>query len=619
MNNMYVSESLERKNVNILDAVPFLKKHPYLSLAAACFIINLSFRQGETLEVSPYVFPIVFFVVSFIAVSYLFKTVDNYVFSFRGAIFLVPIALFTVWGGVTVEKAETGIFNAAFVAALFLLSVFLILKFTKRLTIQNAILLIFLTGFVVRVMYALYTPIAEVSLRQHDVFRFIRQEGDELMETFSNRRHSEYIEYIARYFKLPDVDPSGGLSQLYHPPLHHILAALLLRFNMLVGMDYKAAVEGIQMLTVFYSASCMITAYKIFKELGFYGKGLLRGTALISLFPWFFVFSGSVNNDILSVALGFATLLWTIKWYKNPKIGTIISLAFIMGLSMATKLSMGLLAPAVALVFLVKFISVIKSKKTSINTRKGEKSVGALYLFLGFAAFAVIIFPLGLGWQIKNAILWDMPLAYVPKMGVTSDQYVAEFSTMERLFDFFSTGDTPFIVWGEESGYLFHEYNIFLGGLKTSLFDEMWAFELPSKATVTQTVISEIGTAVSVALYAFSILLVPLGIISFVKFVKNKFYSLNKTLVFMFVLAFAAFFGNYIIFCFSYPFTCTMNFRYAVCCLFLPAISISAVTQNKPEQCNLAEKAFYVANSVCVKGFCICSVLVYFLLALIPG
>ena len=60
--------------------------------------------------------------------------------------------------------------------------------------------------------------------------------------------------------------------------------------------------------------------YKIFRELGFSGKKLLRATALLSLFPWFFLFAGGVNNDLLSIALGFAAILTTIRWYKNPKV-----------------------------------------------------------------------------------------------------------------------------------------------------------------------------------------------------------------------------------------------------------------------------------------------------------
>ena len=277
--------------------------------------------------------------------------------------------------------------------------------------------------------------------RSHDVWRFIAGADDGLLEKFNNRRHAEYIEYIAKYLKLPDVDPSGGLSQLYHPPFHHIIAGLWLRLNMTFGMSYKSAVEGIQFLTVFYSSSCMITGYKIFREIGMSGKKLFRATALLSLFPWFFLFAGGVNNDMLSVALGFGAILTTIRWYKNSKISNLMMVAVTLGLGMFTKLSMGLLAPAIAYVFLMKFISVCKKRDNFIVTKKGEKEIGVIYMIFGFGLFALVVFPLGLGWQVKNLILWEMPLTYVPSLSHTNVQYIGFHSVFERFFGF--------IVWVE--------------------------------------------------------------------------------------------------------------------------------------------------------------------------
>lgn len=620
------------RNFNILDCFPAVKKHPYLALGFLCVLFNFAFSQGSVPLASSWITAVVFGLASVSAVVYLSKTVEDFVFSPRGVIFIAPIFILVCIGGIAFKRPGKGIFLGSVIIAFSLLLLFFILKKTGRLTTQNALFLVFLTGFAVRVIYALYTPIADNSIRQHDVWRFIAGEGDALLEKFNNRRHAEYIEYIAKYLKLPDVNPSGGLSQLYHPPFHHIIAGLWLRFNMNMGMGYKTAVEGIQFLTVFYSSSCMITGYKIFRELGFTGKKLLRATTLLSLFPWFFLFAGGVNNDILSVALGFAAILTTIRWYKNPKIINLILIAVSLGLAMFTKLSMGLLAPAIAFVFLAKFISVCKKRENVIFTKKGEKQINAVYMIFGFAVFAIVVFPLGLGWQVKNLILWDMPLTYVPSLAPTTSQYIGFHSIIERFFGLnVDSILNPFVVWGDKENFGFWEYNMFLGGIKTALFGEDSFFAISGNSNFIKTVISTVGTIICSMLYIFGLMLVVFFIVSVFRFFKNKFYGMNKTLVQMFIIIFATFLGNYIVFCFGYPFTCTMNFRYIVPCLFLPIMALSADMKDKSETCleinkescvKEKESRLYRTYSALVKfvvcGFCICGVLVYVLLALMP-
>lgn len=557
-------------------------KHPYLCLGLLCVILNFTFPQNI------------------------------------GSLYIDGKAVSKEIG-----KTEIGIFlGTVFFLAIFAIA-FVWLKVKGKLNLKNSLILLFGVGLVIRVAYALYTPIAIVSVRQHDVWLFMKGEQDELMTRFVDYRHAEYIEYIARYLKLPAINPQGGLSQLYHPPLHHIVAGLLLRFNIALGRPYEAAVEGIQFLTVFYSSSCMITGYKIFYELGLRGKKLFRATALVSLFPWFFLFSGGVNNDMLSIALGFGAILFTIRWYKNPKISLLMMIAVTLGLSMFTKLSMGLLAPCIAFVFLTKFISVCKKSENVIFTTKGKKTIDAFYMIGGFALFAVVVFPLGLGWQIKNLILWDMPLAYVPSLSTRSAQYIGFHSPIDRLFGFnVDALSSPFVIWGDVGSFDFFEYNLFSGAFKTALFGEDSFFAIQKNATAGKIIVSNIGQTLCVLLYLFAIALVVLSIISIYYFFKNKCYGMNQTLVQMIIILFATFTLNYIIFCFGYPFTCTMNFRYMIPCLFLPIVSLAVTSAKEKEGLQLKESAFErifrITSGCCVKGFCISSCAVYVLLALIP-
>ncbi len=593
------NESLPSKNYNILDTVPTVKKHPYITLGLICLTLNFLTRQESRQLVLPFFEICLFLFISFIALNYLIKTKEDFVLSQRGMLVTVPIFAGVFICGTIFNIHGKGIFWGSFCFLLLLLGVFLLLKYTGRLTLQNSLLLIFITGFAVRIIYAMYTPIGEVSVRQHDVSQFITQTSPGLITKFNNYRHSEYIEYIARYLKLPTA-PSVGLSQLYHPPFHHILSGVLLKLNMKMGMDYKSACEGIQYLTVFYSSACMITGYKIFKELGLKGKSLLRGVSLISLFPWFYLFAGGVNNDILSVALGFATILLAIKWYKNPSMKKAFRLALVFGLAMFAKLSMILLAPAILFVLVAKWVSV-----------RGENTFGVGELVKSVVSVVGVALPIGMWWQIKNKILFGMPMLYAPSLLKTDSQYVGGRSALERLFGIEDTiFQNPFVSWKNQNAD-YSEYNIFSGSFKTALFDETALFSRGGE-TPWDVIISTIGNFFCVMLGVFFLLLILLSVISLFVFLIKKCIDVDKQLFSMVAIVFLTFFVSYIYLCFSRPFTSTMNFRHMVMCIVLPIFVFSAVTGG--EQKN---KVYGIISTVATRGFCICGVAAYIMLSLV--
>ena len=525
------NEAQFSKNYNILDTVPTVKKHPYITLGLICLTLNFLTRQESRQLVLPFLEICLFLFVSIIALNYLLKTKEDFVLSQRGMLVAIPIFAGVFICGTIFNIHGKGIFWGSFCFLLLLLGIFLLLKYTGRLTLQNSLLLIFITGFAVRIIYAIYTPIGEVSVRQHDVSQFITQTSPGLITKFNNYRHSEYIEYIARYLKLPSADPSVGLSQLYHHPFHHILSGVLLKLNMKMGMDYKSACEGIQYLTVFYSSACMITGYKIFKELGFKGKSLLRGVSLISLFPWFYVFAGGVNNDILSVALGFATILLAIKWYKAPSIKKAFHLALMFGIAMFAKLYMILLMPAILFVLVAKWVSV-----------RRENTFGVGELVKSIVAVVGVSLPIGMWWQIKNKILFGVPLSYAPTLLKTDSQYVGGRSVLERLFGIEDTiFQNPFVSWKNQNAD-YSEYNIFSGSFKTALFDETTLFS-PRGETPWDVIISTIGNFFCVMLGVFFVLLILLSVISLFVFLRKKCAEVDKQLFSMVAIVFLTFFA----------------------------------------------------------------------------
>lgn len=87
-------------------------------------------------------------------------------------------------------------------------------------------------------------------------------------------------------------------------------------FADILGIDYYAAGENVQILTLFYSSICMVISYKIFRQLGLKGRGLVCAVAIVAFCPTFYIMAGSVNNDILSIAFMLAAVLNTLYWYK---------------------------------------------------------------------------------------------------------------------------------------------------------------------------------------------------------------------------------------------------------------------------------------------------------------
>lgn len=404
---------------------------------------------------------------------------------------------------------------------------------------ENILLCLMVAGFLLRLWYVLYTP---VNVRQHDVFSFGETEP---MTAFHHYRHAEYIEYICRYLSLPEVDPrAAGLSQLYHPPLHHLIAGLWLRLQLALGCGYRRAVESIQLLTLLYSALIMPLAGRLFSRLGLNGRGLCLAMAVVCFHPTFIWMAGGVNNDILCVMLGIAALSATVRWAREPSVRTIVPIAFCVGLSMMTKLSGGLLAPGIAVVFLWRAGRDILADRRALTRYVRQ-----------FALFAVITVPLALWWQVKNAVRYGVPITYVPGMSSQSSQYIGTYSVWQRLFGLpMESLRSPFLLWAREGG-AFNEYSIPLATLKTAVFDENALFSA-------DTAVGAVGLFFSRIVFWCHALLALGGTVATGEAVLRRRFSGGAMLCALLAVTAAVMAASYLSFCFAYAHTCTMNFRY---------------------------------------------------------
>ena len=107
---------------------------------------------------------------------------------------------------------------------------------------------------------------------------------------------------------------------------------------------------------MFYAGGTVLLSHEIFKKMSLQGLGLFLPTLLIAFHPAIILLSGSLNNDALSLFLQVTTLYFTIVWYQKPSMGRVIGIAISIGCSMMAKVSGFLIAPAIALVFLDRWI-----------------------------------------------------------------------------------------------------------------------------------------------------------------------------------------------------------------------------------------------------------------------
>lgn len=402
---------------------------------------------------------------------------------------------------------------------------------------EKWVLLILAAGFLLKLIYVIYTG---VGTRQHDVHSFAEDPNG----------HAGYIKYLYTYGRLPDFDPREQF-QFYHPPLHHILAAIWVKLNQFLGEPLEQCWKNIQVLTLFYSSACMILMYRILKELEFRGLALLLSLLVFCFHPYFIFLAGSVNNDTLAILFMMLAMLYTIRWSKRPTYKNIIILALAFGLGMSAKLSAAYLAPATALVFLWKLL------------RTKERLWGQ------FAIFALICLPLGLWWYIRCYALFGLPFGYVPSLSVESSQYLGDrYTLLDRLFDFSPEQFSSLYISYGHYNLPYLEHNVFIALLKSSVFEEQTLSQYNAQIL-----------PASFLLFYSNLVLVGLSLYGMVRGLvcrRGRFGAeVRLTLLVTYGIVFLAF----ISFCLAYPHVCTQSFRYMVPTLFVGVVGLGSVLE----------------------------------------
>ena len=321
-----------------------------------------------------------------------------------------------------------------------------------RSRIPGMSLYLYLNAAILHFFYITYTRTFE---RQHDVIGFRNEKGI---------GQAALIEYLMENGRLPDFDPTKRWG-FFQPLLHHITAAVLLKINLIRGMNYDRACETIQILTFIYSMIFILYGFRILRLMDLKGKGLHIAEALIAFHPLLTLLSGSVNNDMMSHMFLIMAVYYGLKWYKTDSITDLCLTALVTGLSMMAKLSGILVSPAIAFLMVNKLYTCIKEKGNILNR------------FIQYIIFGVIVFPLGLFFPLRNLILFNVPVTYMPDVG----EELTGYSILSRIFDIRT--DTPFACM-VKNGDPYDEYNVFLGLIKTSLTGEYDLAAVNGKITI---------------------------------------------------------------------------------------------------------------------------------------
>ena len=418
-----------------------------------------------------------------------------------------------------------------------------------------------LTGILLRITYVIYTP---VWCRQHDVVDFGAGEG-----------HAAYMEYILTNKSLPDFDPRQVWA-FFQPPLHHMISAVWMWINAKLGMSPDHMHKNVQILPFVYMCILMYLTYMICRELKMRAGGTLVAMLIVSFDPIFIMMSGSINNDALSVMLSVLALYVALVWYLYPTTGKIVLLALGIGLAMSAKLSAGLVAPPVAVLIIYKIIS---------DTGKFKDKAKLVSYVLELVVFALMVFPLGLWWPIRNRILFGMPVNYIPEVG----EHVEKSGIVPTILDI-RTG-SPFLYM-KSNGYAYDEYNLLLATVKSSLFGEGGYANVSPLITVTGWLL----------LFA-AVIVAVLSIAAVIRTCASAEAGPEKGIKIYLCTAVITFVAGYVLFALSGMNLSAMDFRYSAAAVSLLAVFMGLWYDRLKALSHKHVNALIMASSVAFAAF----------------
>ena len=426
---------------------------------------------------------------------------------------IIDIAVCAVWSlfVLIVSGCSLALMNPLQIAILtagFIGLAYLVIRSEGKDKTGRIIAVITIAAIAIRTVYVLYTSAQQ---RQHDMGEFDSDLG--------LNYHAEYIEYLLENHRLLDQDITQHW-QFYHPPLQHIICAVFFGIYRKIVPSLAHNWDALQWLSLFYSLVTLAVAKRFANIWKLSKKGTVIAYLTIAFHPQLIVFAGALNNDPLSVMFAITALYLAMLWYKDERKSfmKLMGVSVCVGLGMMAKLSAGLIAVPIAFIMVKAFFEAKK---------KGR-------FIWQYIVFLIVCAPLGLWYQVRSLILWNVPITYVavPDLELNPGLDISMIPAWQRFFAF-----------GEGVNY-----NIINETLNEAVFDGGYYQPYP--------LLSVIGY---IMFSTFAVLTLTILANMFVAWTKER--DMNNMVMTILV---AAELISYVIFCFKMPYTCTMSFRYIV-------------------------------------------------------
>ena len=390
------------------------------------------------------------------------------------------------------------------------------LAYKDKLDAAKAVTLLMTAGVIMRTGYTIYT---HAFTRGMDIG----------MNNPDGVGHWGYL-----YRVLNGTLPESNEYQFYQPPLFYIISVIFIKAAMFVtgGDDLNGYMYMSQLVSCIASCVALVTFSEIMDELKIKKSIQIIPVALIAFYPIHILAAGRMNNDALVFMFMVLALYFTLKWHKEQKLGFIIGIALSIGCGMMTKINGALIAFVSGPIMIYHFVKRIKSKDgTQIKD-----------IIIQLAVFAVIVFPLGLWYPIRNYILFDQPLNFVHDLGKNHLLYTGDRSFVERWIHvpFLNYAEKPYMDMPEDA-------SIWMASIKTGIHGE---FEWENLASVLAW-----GSD-----YVHALMLI-LCVVSFV-FTAITDKDITNTQKYAPLWVWLLTFVSYIQFNVAYPYSCTPDFRY---------------------------------------------------------
>ena len=359
--------------------------------------------------------------------------------------------------------------------------------------------------------------------------------------------------------------PNSNRFEYSQPPINSTLQAVVMKifspFIRYSKINYKYLYGSTRILSFIYSCITLFIIYKILEEFEIKKKMKNFVFAVMSLYPGIVFMTTQYSNDNIAYMFFYLSLFLSIRWAKDKKLSTIIMLALAIGVGMLTKISVGLIA----------FITGPMMLAVLIKEKDKKKILTQLVIF------AIIVFPIGLSYSIRNYVLFGQQIGsiYEVGMGSTVDLKMYDYTIVDRFLSF------PISRVIEKNNGIYHdfsEYNVWIDLIKTSTYDEFNFGNGLIRIFLT------ILYFANIIFYIVGFISVVITTINVIKMFMSKTSCDNPYLNFktICIMLFALALFAYISFNVRYPYTCNSNYRYIAYITFALAGSIaSTIYQTK--------------------------------------